>query len=822
MKDRILSVAIALSLIAVMFVVAPSSTEAAISYTGEVQTTDDTGDPIDSCFRGDDLYVLVETYYRGNATNMSFLVELRTQTGNLRDSFTDVTGDPDTGVFESWAAIPEVALWTGSWFEGELTVYDVILYVDDGGWIEVDRTQIIVRNTGTFLDPDTGMYYPGQEVSLTIVTTNTDDFYVQVVNETWVDVMNRSNIEVNESVDWTWHYTWLIPPGTPDGTYTLNVRFEDNNGIWPIAIYTKTFNINKYVLLVDSQSEYVLPGQTVSMLYDVLDFATLTHYAGAAIEWSATWTDVDDEIVNESGMLEGSSGVFDYVVDTDIALYSDIEMTFWANESDDRSAEDYVELSVGTMWVDVDISDDTFTPGEIVGVAVSVMVGLDPSDPWMVESLPGADIDIVVTKDGAVLADYGKAGMVTDVTGMVEYEFTLDDNATRGTYVIAATISYLDYEIERMVVFNVEWWGYMVVEFNKDYYYSGQIAMIDFKVVWNGAEINGTPVYYIIEGEDGVLATGNSTDGSAWYQILGSYVGDIEVTAITMVEGYYFEDWDMAEVRLADLALYPVAEYFRAGDTVTWMYKLSSEMSNGTITYYVVDGDGLKVDSGTIMFAKSGSFEFVVPEDPSDMYTATLTVDDNRGHIVSADSTIWLWANYELHIWLESGAGYTSRAYEPGSTLVFGYSIMAVGTEHLDAYRISFYATDEYLDGNVLVTETTGTFEYKLQDSVADGEYTMNAWLADPSEPGWLSFDSVSFDVKTGQSLWDKSVGGLSLFETVVLLLLLIMVILLVLVPMIKARMEAKPKGPETSMPVELDEPPPPAEEVGSEEKPPS
>ena len=73
--------------------------------------------------------------------------------------------------------------------------------------------------------------------------------------------------------------------------------------------------------------------------------------------------------------------------------------------------------------------------------------------------------------------------MVTDVTGVIEHEFTLDDDADKGTYVVDIVLTYLDFEVTRMATFNVEWSGFLVVEFSKDYYYSGQTAAMDFKVV---------------------------------------------------------------------------------------------------------------------------------------------------------------------------------------------------------------------------------------------------------------------------------------------------------------------------------------------------
>ena len=73
----------------------------------------------------------------------------------------------------------------------------------------------------------------------------------------------------------------------------------------------------------------------------------------------------------------------------------------------------------------------------------------------------------------------------------------------------------------------------------------------------------------------------------------------------------------------------------------------------------------------------------------------------------------------------------------------------------------------------------------------------------------------MSFSVKSEQSVWDKSIAGLSLFNVLVLALLLLMVILLIVVPFLRGRVggEEKAMEMEAASPEPLDEPeePPPS-----------
>ncbi|HUS78573.1 MAG TPA: hypothetical protein VM050_07920, partial [Patescibacteria group bacterium] len=129
MKGKFLSIAIALSMLAVVFVAVPS--QAAVYYTGSVVTTDNAGDLTDTFFRGEHVYVAVELFYEGEPANDWIEVQLQSQTGAELNSFTAVADDPENGTYDSWSATPDNWLNTGMAFDGELIVYDVVVYA---GW----------------------------------------------------------------------------------------------------------------------------------------------------------------------------------------------------------------------------------------------------------------------------------------------------------------------------------------------------------------------------------------------------------------------------------------------------------------------------------------------------------------------------------------------------------------------------------------------------------------------------------------------------------------------------------------------------------------
>lgn len=809
MKGRILSIAIALSLIAMVFAAVPMSTEAAVYYEGTVQTTDNEGELKDSYIQGERVYVSVETFYMGVNGSQEIRLELIAESGPPRDWFEAETADPE-GTYESWTATPSAqSLSTSGSFSGDSIVYDVVLYVNVGGmwtiWEEVARTPITVTASGLTLAPEPMFtYYPGQEIQISIVTTHAEDFYIQVVNDTAEDFYNLTNQDPTDGItDGFWSGSWTIPLDIPDDWYWMNVRQESDHTLW----YSVSFTIQKYALMVDADRQYVLPGETVDITYDVVDIATMSHSSSVTLEWNAVYnTSDDDNGTWQSGELPQSSGVFTYEVPLDIALWSDIDMTFWANESDDRTADATLWMTIGVLGGDLNVNSGPYQPGEAVLVTASASVD------W--ESLDGADVDVTVEKNGTVIAAYGVSGLVTDIAGVAEYEFTLSSGATEGTYIVKATISKLGYEIERWDQFEVAFTGSLTVQFDKEYYLSGQTATFTFEAIWNNQALDGVSVYYIIYDDGGMVSSGNSTDGTGSYDIPDEYVGGLDVDANAILNGNYMWSWDDTTVIMADVMLAAENEIYRPGDTLTFVYHIATLIANASLTYTIVNDDGVYVATGSVPFAEAGSFEYQIPEsDTSTSYTATLTMVDGVGHVESASASSWLYASHEIQIWIKSGSGYVSRAFEPGATVEFGYSITTVGVEHLDVYRIVFEASGDWSDRNIFVTEATGTFEYVVPDTQSDGSYWMYAYLYDPVMGGGsLSSDSTSFSVQTDQSVWDKSVAGLSIFNVLVLVLLVLLFVVLIVMPFVKAR-QAMDEGPKPrSMEHEV---PPPADEPG-------
>ena len=319
MKSRILSIALALCMIAVVFTALP--TKAAVYYTGTVQTTDDAGTPMDVYFRGDEIYVNVTLYYEDILVDADIIVELVDQDGVTRDYFYAATNDPAVGYYNSTESVPIDWLNTnGIPISGDMTICDVVVTMDVWPWTEVVREQIILREPGLTLDPPPDWYYyPGQEVTITLMTGNTDAFYVQILNETDDDLVPPWTYQtVDETGVWTESFT--IPDDAKDGLYVIEVRAETSDSLW----FDEEFEVAKYALMLNTDRYYVLPGETVMVEYMVVDMATLSLYSDVTVEWNAIWYNESGVAQLETGeLVPGYFGVEEFTIPAEINLTSD-------------------------------------------------------------------------------------------------------------------------------------------------------------------------------------------------------------------------------------------------------------------------------------------------------------------------------------------------------------------------------------------------------------------------------------------------------------------------------------------------------------------
>lgn len=787
MKQRILSVAMALCMIAVVFTALPAKAE--VYYTGTVQTMDENGALKTVFFEGDLVYVNVTLYYQNVLVNSDIRVQLLEDDGGIYSTITTQTDDPAVGYYNSTTSVPIDWLDTPT-VSGDLEICDIVLSVNTPyGWAEVTREQIVLRNEGVTLDPATYPYYPGQEVTITVTTGNTAEFYVQVWDDADHDLVPEWTYQTVDDSG-VWSETFTIPDDADAGDYRVRVIEEGTDIVW----FVVHFYIATFFVEINADRSVVLPGETVTVEYIVYDIATLDVYTEVTTEWNAVWFNLTgDEQLDTGELVPSYKGYELFTIPTNINLSSNYDLYFWINDTEGRSAEYSLSIGIGQIMGSVWTDDDSYLAGENVNVEVDAWVEYD----WIwsdSNGLPDAEVDVIVDKNGVVMDEYSAIGLTTGAYGVADHEFTLADDASVGTYTVTATISKVGYSVVRMTTFEVGLAYGFEVELDKDMYYSGETATAKFTATWGAEVFTNISVFYVVSSAVGNLTYGNSTDGEASFDVPADFVGWLGIDAMTMVNGNFLYAYDGADVYKAFVALAVSSEEYSAGQTIQWDFQILTAMTDGLLSYTVESSDGAQVASASIEFATAGTISYTVPaESPAGWYEITVVLKDGLGNEASQSSTAYLVNEYTISVWLANDSGYVGGAFEPGDEVEIGYEITTNGVAHKSVYKIWYYAEwdDDDVYYSVLTTSTTGTLTVTVSDSVADGMYYIDVYLYDGMDESWVGYlgsDWAEVGVEADQSGWTKEIAGMSAVDFITLVLIVVMIVLLVVVPFLKGR----------------------------------
>lgn len=796
MKSRILTIALALSLLATVFVAFP--TKAAYEYTGSVATTSDTGAPKYVYIQGEQVYVNVEVRYRGELSPEDIRVRLQPAGSGWTSQFTAVANDPVDGWYNSSEAASGLTLsTTGFWIYEERACY-VIAY-ERWSMTELGRTTITVLEAGIEVDPDpitiegygTVGYYPGQTLDISVTTTwTTDMFYVQIVNETGTTVQNwTAQIAPNGY----WHATWTIPTTLPNGDYTIYVRDASTHATWP---HSYDFEVRAYVFEAIPDREAYLPGETAEISLISLDVATLAPATGLTVTYCAHWYNASDGDQWLNGTLPSASGTHEFAIPaTDIATWWGIEITYWANQSTIRSEESDVWLDFQKIAAYVNTNWGGYAPGDFVAVTVGATIGGDP--------LPGATVDVKVTKNGTEIAAYGTTGLTTDVNGEISYGFTLVAEAAIGVYTIEATVTKVGFSTVAATNFEVYEWGYLSIRFDKDYYISGETIGITFEAFWQGQEVSAGTIMVYVETDFDLLTVGNTSTMSFSVQLPADYVGNIRVAATAYYNDKVLSTSAVTWVVEGGLLVTVDKDTYMPGDTLTFTWNVFGPVTAGTLSYQLWAGS-VMVETASPAFTKTGTITVDVPEtDPAWGYGVWMYLMTSSGVFSESSAEAYMVGDGTLRAWAEK-SNYADGSFKPGQTVKIRYEIFNFWTDPLPVYQLVISCDYDPAAMSVFVSEEEGVVEYVLPSDAPSGMVDIDVELWDPVEDSKLSDATISVVVSNQLSAWDRNLGGMAAVDLLIVLLLVVMIIVLIVMPFIKGRQ------PKATAPAE--EPPPPAE----------
>ncbi len=798
MKNRILSVVLAISMIAVVFAAVPVGAE--VNDTGLVIATDSANGPKNVFIRGELVYFDVKTVYLGNVSSRAVTVTLGS-TG----IHSHVTTNATTGWYNSSAQTPKVWLDTSNVvIAGDVQALDVIATV---GGVEIGRYPITIKQVGLKLDPNLGTYWPGVTVAWKLVISHmTEQVYVHIVNDTGATVYNLTALASTGFLS----SSFTVGPWK-DGTYDMEVRYSSNNTIVGATLfpnpYILSFDIARYTFTVSPERTWFLPGETAVMDYSLEAFGTAGVPSGVTIKyWAVWWVHQGNKTVWNwlNGTLDAAQTQQNFAIPSNIALNHTpaVHILYWANATN-ASIMDTVDLHVDVISASVSLHSPTPMPGDPQIVTVNAFVDGG-------HALPGANVTVTVTRNGTEVIDaYGASGLTTDIDGVVGYTFNVAQDAAKGDYVVKATVSKLGFSTSRETEFSVTWGGSLIVALDKQYYYGGQEATATFKALWNRQPIPTGLVNYKFTLDSIILVVGNTTGTSASVTIPQDKVSGA-MTLTVEADMVYLEnplhDSDTAGVNLAAFTLVVLKDSYRAGDTITWAWTIVSGLDSGPLSYQIFDDFGVRVAEGSPTFAKTGTFKFVVPKvNPAVDYTGVMTWAPPIGDVMHDDATANLVSELEFKVWIEKSP-YADGAFAPGGTVKIKYSIVTPSVFEetgRPAYRIHIAVDNDPIELDVLVSKASGEISYKIPKTATVGELGVTAQLFDATnglELSPMGGVGTSFVVNNRESAWDLSLGGMTLSDLLILILLVVVILVLIIMPWAKNRM-GRPKPPEAVPP---------------------
>jgi uncharacterized protein (UPF0333 family) len=351
-----------------------------------------------------------------------------------------------------------------------------------------------------------------------------------------------------------------------------------------------------------------------------------------------------------------------------------------------------------------------------------------------------------------------------------------------------------------MGVFAVEWNGALTMSFDKSSYYGGDAIVVSYRTVWNGQEMTGLSISYRATVSYGVLTTGNTTTNEAEIEIPDDYYGWVTVTSSANINGRIYETGNMVWVFIASIVLTTDQDNYRQGDTIVFNFNIVTSLTDGNLMFEITDAMDVKVETDTPDFATSGSFSYDVPsENPSTSYTAWMVMTTESGSYLSASKTVTITENYEIQIWLGK-SGYATGEFKPGQTVKVHYTINAYASQ-LPLYEIVLNSNLDSVAQTYLVTETSGTLDYVVPEHAPSMIVMMDAELNNGLTGGPLTDTpegSTVFMVNSELGAWDKSIGGMSAIDFLLLVLIIVMILLLVIVPFLKGKMGGQKAAPIT------------------------
>jgi len=802
MNKKIMSLALAISMLATAFAAISVASAATPVLAGSIVATNNIGTPIGIFFTGQDVYFILTYSVGGLPTNAEFRIELVDGGGNVVDTKTGVdTDNPADGQHNSSAVGGAGHFPTNAYSTDVMSLRAVL----DGAYLTLATTTFKLMQNRVVIDPERAgdVYAPGETIRIMI-----DAYHPDGPNEDVNVTISPVNVSWNvvALANYHWEVLWTIPDNVTLGHQTIYVNRSDANTT-VVQQFNNAFDIEYFVFEVfwdrmTSGDMVYLPGENAVISFVAV---SLPDYVSINItlDFNLTYTDGAGNTawLNKSATQSPFNITIPTWLDTEGTF--DVDYTAHAAYNRNSTASQSVQIGVVRLnSITLDKIGNIYHPGDSAVVSVEVLAQdtLSPAN----SPLPGATVAITMDDGDGNLIPVN-ATMMTNSVGLAQVTLSLPANLTVDhNYRVIGKASKLGFWDTKSVT--LHYTGALSVEVlvNKDQYISGESIAVQVIVLKNGIAIQPDGIMYMLQANGAApnlvmttllnfsIVAPEVVDNAAnvW---VGVQIGTDRINAQS----------DNFAISMIEMTLSASKLEYYAGETVEFEVLVVGDAVGFTFRYTIVDNDLILVSSGALTLDTKGqaTFKLDVPAGKNaESYTATVYGDDGNGVVLIRPLTVGRATDYLVVVSIKTAPSSVSGAYSPGQTIVVGFEIIKQSTDLPDMAIVTalLYDDTQGLAGELMTfTVMNGELSITLPKDAVSGEHMLSVQI-----DGVDHWQSITVDA-TGNSIWNSNVGGMMSLADLILAILMIVVILMLLFQMMKrgggaavAPAEPKPAAP--------------------------
>lgn len=681
--------------------------------------------------------------------------------------------------------------------------------------------------------------------SLTPTTTftpsslgNSNRIFFDICDELDDNTANVTILDQNASRDAVASpaYTNMVPIGTAAGTGCLGTGDDSAQassyafyqipsdlqlgGTWTFNVTTMapplaaghwqqvTFHVNTYYVQLTRDQPYHLPGDSVTIYYQVLSYESEGPVSGA-LSFGATGVYVDNATTYATVALPaitppagGAQGSFTFTLPTNAIAGTDATVHLWANLS--ASGTPNTALSSITFFVDQMVAPALCAATTTNGGPTPCVLPLQfPAGSQLVlrevawmgsvggteeQTIPGATFtfEILNTATGVpitqagfpspVSADAsGTAREVLNTTGLNANEITLNASVTDPQNPHLSSHALLNITLTSPVPVAVQ------ITLNASQYFGGDVIGGTYQLVSPGGDGSLPPFWtayaYAIWFEaggstcpaspTGLLQQQGNLSGASGH-LPSSYTTGLTMSGLLEVEvaahnGSSTTSGGIASIACAlvtppQIAVNPSEVNYLPGDTISvTITPEGNALTHGGTTYFAtVVGFATVTDTnpctGTTMQVLYGrpltgtSFSFAVPKQgASTCYEVSVSAQTSNGVVTGQDVALTEVSGYTLGVAVTTVSQYADGSYQPGETLSLSYTVSPIGNATVPSELTLYVYAGNLPYQRIQQATPSGSFSVTIPGGQGAGFFLIEVEASVPSPTsGTVTVTSIS------------------------------------------------------------------------------